>query len=419
MAENRRKTKPAEAPRLGPRPLPAHVGAAIATWMSSAAALPLWRNGSLPWRKDLAPQAASLAAAAAKIRPDDLAKALAAEIGNRVTAFQAGVGAYRDHPYRRTLDDPPVIWRAGTTRLLDYGMKGACGAPVFVVPSLVNRPWILDLSKDCSLLRNLAGRGLRPYLIDWDAPGKAERGYSLSDYVTKRLEPAFDAATKAAGGPVFIAGYCMGGLLALALALRRQSAARGLALLATPWDFHVDSPWPQPAIQPVLAGLAGLAAALGELPVDLLQLGFFAIDPLLAARKFSAFADRVERGAETEHYVAVEDWANDGVPLAAIVAQECLLGWYGANDPPAGRWKIGGVPVRPSEFVRPTLAILPRRDRLVPYASALALAQAIPSAVRLEPDLGHIGMVAGGRAPVQVWGPLADWLMKPDQARPT
>ena len=420
MAAHRRPvTGPPAAGRLGPRPLPAHLGVAIATWMSSAAALPLWKSGSLAWRKDLAPAAASLAAEAAEVPPEDLARALAAEIGRRIESFQAGVGAYRDHPYRRTLEDPPVIWRAGTTRLLDYGAPGANGAALLVVPSLVNRPWILDLLPKCSLLRNLAGRGLRPYLVDWDAPGAAERGFTIGDYVTKRLEPALAAATKAAGGPIFVVGYCMGGLLALALALRSQASVRGLVLLATPWNFHAGQPWPLPTLQPVLAGLAGLATTLGALPVDLLQLGFFAIDPLLAARKFSAFAGRVERGEETTHYVAVEDWANDGVPLAAAVARECLLGWYGTNDPGAGRWTVAGARVRPADFRRPCLVILPKRDRLVPYASALALAEAMPAAERRAPDLGHIGMIVGGRAPKDVWAPLADWLMKCGQRRPT
>ena len=66
-----------------------------------------------------------------------------------------------------------MLWQEGTTRLLDYAPAG--GMPVLAVPSLVNRAYILDLAPDNSLMRYLAGLGLRPFLVDWDAPGEVER----------------------------------------------------------------------------------------------------------------------------------------------------------------------------------------------------------------------------------------------------
>src|SRR3546814_8401308 len=71
----------------------------------------------------------------------------------------------------------------------------------------------------------------------------------------------------------------MGGLLALALAQRRQGDLAGLVLMATPWDFHADNA-PQgrlaAASLPLLAPLLEIA---GELPVDLLQTLFASLDP--------------------------------------------------------------------------------------------------------------------------------------------
>src|SRR5690606_19376747 len=109
------------------------------------------------------------------VDPETVAAALDAEARHRFDAFLTGVERYRCHPYRRTLADPPVCWQEGATRLLDYGAGVARGAPaLLVVPSLVNRAYILDLAPECSLLRYLAGRGLRPFLVDWDRPGPAE-----------------------------------------------------------------------------------------------------------------------------------------------------------------------------------------------------------------------------------------------------
>src|ERR1700730_4674506 len=116
------------------------------------------------------------------------------------------------------------------------------------------------------------------------------------------------------GAPVGVLGYCMGGLLALALAQRRKREVASLALLATPWDFHAE----QVEQARVLGGLAGLLdptfAALGELPVDMLQALFAGLDPLLALRKFSRFAGLDPTGPEAREIVALEGLRKDGVP---------------------------------------------------------------------------------------------------------
>ena len=53
--------------------------------------------------------------------------------------------------------------------------------------------------------------------------------------------------------------------------------------------------------------------------------------------------------------------------------------------------------------------MVPAQDRIVPPASADALAQALPGAHTLLPPLGHIGMVVSNGARASVWDPLAAW----------
>jgi polyhydroxyalkanoate synthase len=394
--------------RQGPRPLPAHLLAAGSTWHSSRLALPYLKSASVPWKGELGARAAALVSELGTTPLPDFAEAVETELRRRADRFAAGIEAYRRHPYRRVMAEPPAIWQGGTTRLLDYGPPD--GAPILVVPSLINRAYVLDLAPGRSLLRSLSARGLRPLLVDWDRPGESERSLDLTGYVAGRLDQAFEAALAAAGGPVAIIGYCMGGLLALALALRRQRQVSGLALLATPWDFHTD----QAAHGRWIAALAQIVdvgfGALGQVPTDILQTLFFLADPHLAIRKFSQFAELDPAGPAALNFVETEDWLNDGVPLALPVARECFAGWYGANDTLANRWKIAGQPVDPARFERPALIAVPSRDRLVPPASALPLAARLPRVELLQPDLGHIGLVVGRRAPELVWPRLADWL---------
>lgn len=396
--------------RQGPRPLAFHLASATNAWLISRAALPQLRSGSLPWRPEFAHQgrALGLALNLAGIKNSDFIAALDVELIVRAEAFLAGLEAYRRHPYRRALKDPPVVWQQGATRLLDYGPSD--GVPVLVVPSLINRAYILDLAPGQSLLRYLSTRGLRPLLIDWGAPGDEERRFRLDDFIAHRLESAAAAALEKTGAAPLAMGYCMGGLLALALAARRPECVRALALLATPWHFHAERAEHARLLGALAEPMMRAYQALGEVPVDALQILFAAQDPLLAMRKFSRFAGMEPNSTQAQRFVAVEDWLNDGVPLPLEVARECLGGWYGADLPGRGLWCVAGKKIQAAKIKVPSLVVVPAQDRIVPPRTAAAVAQELPCVDLITPALGHIGMIVARDALKSVWTPLAQWL---------
>jgi pimeloyl-ACP methyl ester carboxylesterase len=423
-----RTDAPGPLRRRGPRPLLLHLTLAMLRSNASLAGSRNWSSAWPSWNADAlaallagAPGAADGSAAdGSAAGPGEAGPGAAgpgeagpadgfAAIIARDRALIAGIAAYRRHPWKRDLPDPPALWHEGGSRLLDYGAGGA-GRPVLFVPSLVNRAHVLDLAPGHSMLRWLAGRGMRPLLLDWGWPGETERRFTLTDYVAGRLERGLAAAARAAGGPVALVGYCMGGTLAVAAAQRRPDLVRALALLAAPWDFHADAP--DRARQAVRAARAlepGMGFA-GALSIDAIQTLFAMLDPAGIADKYRAFARLAPEGERARLFVALEDWLNDGVPLAAPVARECLGGWYGANTPARREWRIAGLPVEPGSLAMPALVVAPGRDRIVPPASARALAAAIPGATLHEPPAGHIGMTAGHGAERTLWQPLRAWL---------
>ncbi len=397
--------------RLGPRPLPLHLMIASTTWLSSLDALPLARSGSLAWKGDLATEAVALAPALASAPPEALLAALGDEARRRLALYLDGIVAYRAHSYRRRLADPPVLWEEGTTRLLDYQPRGAPKAAALFVPSLINRAYILDLAPGRSLMRWLADAGIRCFLLDWAAPSEAERGFSLDDYILGRLAGALDAAVEAQGGPVVLLGYCMGGLLALPIALRAPDKVSALSLLATPWDFAADGGVQRGLLMAHRDALARVIELFGVLPTDVIQGLFAGLDPLLAARKFLRFATLDPNSDAARAFVAREDGLNDGVPLAGPVARDCLFGWYDENRPGRGAFRVGGEPIRPEHIRKPSLVVIPADDRIVPPPSAEALATSIPGALAWRPSLGHIGMIASPRAATALHQPLARWII--------
>ncbi len=410
-----------QPPRLGPRPLPLHLSTALMTWASSESAWQIWKRDSAGSSPAAAPEAVAallkdVDALEARSGKGGFEQALQREIGRRMERLAEGVLAYRRHPVHRTLEDPAAAWQEGNTRLLDYGLtdraarrKGA--RAVLVVPSLINRWEVLDLSAEKSLLRAMAASGLRPYLVDWGTPDAQERGFDLAAYVA-RLERAAAYVGKRARRAPAVMGYCMGGTLAVALAARQPRRVAKLALLAAPWDFHADKSG-HAFLLSMVPMLADVADRLGELPVDVLQTLFWSLDPWLAVKKFGRFLGMDPQGDSARDFVLLEDWLNEGAPLAGPTARECLLGWYGDNLPGTGKWIVGGKPVVPRKITRPALVMIPSGDRIVPPLSAAALADGtngLKKVTRLDLPLGHIGMVVSGRARALCWTPLIDWL---------
>jgi polyhydroxyalkanoate synthase len=238
--------------RLKPRPLALHFATAVNTWCGGLAALPSVLDGRFPWHPDVEAEAFRQSNNLDERNASDEAecyRAVAEEALTRLREMTEGILAYQNHPYRRDLSDPPTVWQEGTTRLLDYGPVPGAEDPrlptVLFVPSLVNRAYILDLSERRSLVRYFAAKGYRPLLVDWDAPGPEERTFTLTDYIDGRLNRMLDRALELAGGPVGLAGYCMGGDLILPVVQRRPADITAAVFLAAPWDFHQDPGLPE------------------------------------------------------------------------------------------------------------------------------------------------------------------------------
>ncbi|MCB2107834.1 MAG: alpha/beta fold hydrolase, partial [Rhodobacteraceae bacterium] len=420
---NKQPPETPPSPRLGPRPLPLHL--AMEGWLlqMSFAGLTPWSAGS-PLSKPLHRLLAELGAPkpnpvdpakdrdvsdwTALIAPAPFMDALTREATRQFEDFGRGVIAYQCHSYHRMREMPPAVWSMGAAALRDYG--GPQGAPpVVFVPSLVNRAYILDLAADRSLMSASAQR-IHSYLLDWGDPGADEREFDLDAYINRVLVPALEHVKRATGQTPMVAGYCMGGTLAVAPAVLRPDLVAKLVLLAAPWDFHADNEASRAMMQLCRPMLEIMIASMGCAPVDLLQMLFASLDPTLVGRKFRGFAAMDPNTDKAKRFVELEDWLNDGVPLAGPVAREVLFDWYGANTPLGDLWTVGGRAIKPAEIACPTLALIPSQDRIVPPASAVVLAEKIAHAETRHVPLGHIGMIAGGSAARSVYPVVIDWL---------
>jgi len=202
--------------------------------------------------------------------------------------------------------------------------------------------------------------------------------------------------------PPDLAGYCLGGTMAAAAA--QLAGARSLTLIAAPWHFACFGEAERSGLAKLWRQSGTLAERLGVLPMEVLQSAFWSLDPARTIGKFEQLVDADE--AATRAFVTLEDWANDGPPLSFAAARELLEGFFAADLPGSGGWRVGGQAIDPAGLPCPILNIASTTDRIVPAASAALAGE------RMELARGHVGMVVGSRAKAELWEPLAAWLSR-------
>lgn len=405
----------APARRSAPRPLAAHVVASAVDFQQGVSLALGAADPRFPWRDTLRRDGAAAGRALTAVGPEAAHRAvLDVAVADCLTALR-GAQDYQSAPALRRPKPPNPVWRRGAARLLDYDMGAAedgARPTLMALPSLVNAPWILDLTRARSFLRGLARRGVRPALLDWGDPGPEERAFDLADYVLRRAVPALEALSVRRGGPVALFGHCMSGALAAALAALRPELVDRVVLMAAPWDFAVLRPPPasRPSERDLRQLIDACGAGFGGVPSDILNTLFFMRDPLQATRKFPLFARRGRRSPQGRLFMAVEDWLARGPRLAAPAAQTLFVDW-GLNDALArGRWRLDGTVFRPEAVAARFLVVASAADTVAPLAAVTAAVDAFPQAELLQPSGGHVGMLVGGRAEAEVWDPIAKWL---------
>lgn len=312
----------------------------------------------------------------------------------RVAAVLAGVRVYQRAP-RAAAMRREIVAQHGRARLWGFGGEGR---PIVFIPSIINGPEILDLDADRSLMRWLAARGLRALLVDWGPPEADERDCDIGGHVRRLLLPLLNGLDE----PPLMVGYCLGGTMAIAAAA--LTPVHGLVTIAAPWDFAGYPENSQTEMLTLWLAAQEAAEATGLLPIEILQAGFWKLDPARTIAKYARLAEVADDAGAVAHFVGVEDWANGGPPLTLGAARHLFEGMIERQEPGRGEWRIDGKVIDPAGLRAPMLEIISENDRIVPAATASGVGE------RLSLDLGHVGMIVGSRARETLWEPLAAWI---------
>lgn len=306
-----------------------------------------------------------------------------------------------------------LVWQSGKLRLYRYesAARSGEGPPLLIVYALVNRPSMLDLQADRSLIRGLLAQGLDVYLIDWGYPDGADRLTTLTDYIEGGLADCVDFVLDAHGeASLNLLGVCQGGVLSLCYAALHPERIRNLITMVTPVDFHTPrdllSKWAQKIDVP--AWVAG-----GNVSGEILNQLFVSLMPFrLGQQKYVDLLQAPQTQERIDNFMRVEQWIFDSPDQAGAAFQEFVVWCYQENRLLTRRIEIAGKRVDLQNVGMPILNLIGTKDHLVPRDASVALRGAVKSRdyTLLEFDLGHIGMYISARAQREVPPAIARWL---------
>lgn len=308
--------------------------------------------------------------------------------------------------FRRKAEDAPVVWTEGSSCLYNHAYENA-QQPILFIPSLINRHYILDLEENNSFVKFLANKGMDVYLASWNEPTEAELGFKLRDYIA-RITKTIDIIYARTGKKIILAGYCMGGLLALASAMEKASQLKSLAFFATPWNFHEKNFVRFLLTEKNLQLTQTIIDNYKKIPAAFIQSIFYYLHSDLVGQKFEIHPLLTDY---KDIFFAVENWANDGISMPCNVAKECFIGWVNNNNVAKLRWENNGKIINPANIAHlPAFFSIPKKDRIVPPPCALPLSSFFNNSKIIEPNAGHIGMIVGNSAKKQTWEPFWNWI---------
>ncbi len=317
---------------------------------------------------------------------------------------------------------PPVgttpadeVHRENKWRLLRYrprpeGVRYA--TPVLLVPSLINRHYVLDLLPNKSFAAFLVAEGHDVFMIDWGTPADEDRYLTFDDVCDAYLGRALRIAARASprGKKAHLLGYCLGGTLAAIHAAVRPERVATLTALAAPVRFDDEGLLSRWTRTPTF-DVGALVGALGNVPWPIMQSAFHLLRPTLSASKLVHFLDKAWTDESLDGFMALETWGNDAVSFPGACYRRYVEELYRGDALVKGTFTLSGKPALLPRIACPTLAVTFEHDNIVPWASAAVLLDQVGSTDKKRIHLpgGHVGAVVSQKASKTLWPEIAAW----------
>ncbi len=320
--------------------------------------------------------------------------------------------------------DKECVWEDGHVRLYHFTHKAQktdeqerVRIPVLIVYALVNRPYMLDLQPDRSVVQQLLANGLDVYMIDWGYPTRFEHHLTLDDYVSGFIDDCANVVRKQAGlQKINLLGVCQGGTFATIYAALFPNKVQNLITIATPIDFSVKDgllfQWAKDL------NVNAVVDSYGVVPPDFLNAGFVMLKPFARLQKYMGAFQTLDDDTKFLNFLRMEQWIFDSPGQPGECYRQFITDLYQENKLIKGTLRLGKKTVHLKNITMPLMNIFASDDHIVPHSATKALNKFVGTKdnVLYEIPGGHIGIFVGSKAQKELAPAIAAWFSKRDKA---
>ena len=315
-----------------------------------------------------------------------------------------------------------VVYRENKLELYHYDPEAAGidvaeedreDVPILIVYALINRPYILDLQPDRSVVRRLLEAGHDVYLIDWNEPSRLDQHLTLNDYVDRYIDNCVDVVRdRSDQDAINVLGYCMGGTMSSMYAALHPEKINALALMAAGLCFANTGGVLEEWGSDEYYDPEDVTETFGNVPAEMLDTGFALMDPVdNYVTKYVRLFDNIENEDFVENFGRMEEWLSDGVDVAGAAYEEFLEKIYQNNDLYENRLEIDGKRIDLEKIDMPILQITGEYDHLIPADASLPFNDVVGSddVDSIHYSTGHIGLSVSSSSHENVWPQVSEW----------
>jgi len=314
-----------------------------------------------------------------------------------------------------------VVYEENKLQLIHYEplTEEQHDVPILIVYALINRPYILDLQPNRSVVRTLLENGFDVYLIDWGEPSKLDTSLTLEDYVVRYVDNCVDEVRERSGqDSINVLGYCMGGTMASMYAALEPEKVRNLGLMAAGLCFAGEGGVLELWGDEDYFDPEAVTETFGNVPAEFLDTGFALMDPVENyVTKYVRFYDNIEDEDFVENFARMEEWLGDGIDVAGTAFEEFIEDIYQENKLYENELTLGGRDVDVEAIDMPVLQIVAEYDHLIPPGASKPFNDVVGSddVTTMEFPTGHIGMSVSSRSHGQLWPDVCAWFEERSQ----
>jgi polyhydroxyalkanoate synthase len=312
-----------------------------------------------------------------------------------------------------------ILEEEGPFRLRHYSplAEEKYRTPMLICYAFINRPYVLDMRPEISVVQKYLKAGFDVYMIDWGRPTVADQYLDLDDYVGFLDKSVEQIEGRKGVEQVSLHGYCLGGTISVVYTALRHRNIKNLIVQAAPINFHTNNIialWARKLNPDKIVATYHMGTG------ELLNLGFLLIDPIqLIAGKYTGLLNLIESRKGISEFLQMDHWIFDSPNIPGETFRQFIKQWYHENLVIKGEFVALGEEVNLRDIEVPVLVLAAKFDHIVPPESQKAILELVSSKDKevYEIDKGHIGMTTSRDSHKEFWPKAIKWIQQRSQPR--